>query len=172
MKRNLLNFTVTRDKATAVSEDNGGSSYKENRSRRQISGTGACSRRSPQTSPSVDVEQTPFAVGTKVPNPTLGHSTPGGGAPSMKCNGPSLFGFEHLESPLLLSPVGCRPSAQETDSLAADELELEQSVQPSSLRRHRWIYDIPLRRSTPRRAPNRRKVLGRQVCNLAVLLGC
>lgn len=173
IKRKLLDSSaLLRGKTTDESEKEGILSDKENGGR-QIScvvddgvkanvaiRSEACSRHSPKPSPHMDLDdQTPSAVGTKVPNPTLGHSTPSGGVPA-KSSGLSLFGFEQLESPLLLSPVTCSPK---TDCLAADKVEVEEAVQTPSVRQHRWIYDIPLRRSTPRRAPNRKKA--QQVCN-------
>lgn len=91
----------------------------------------------------------------KLPQPTLGHSTPGdidlaSLAPQRR---DSLFGFEALESPLVLSPVQSTSflADQDADKTIEHNESLEDGkCKPSSEKKLLGTYDIPLKKPTPR----------------------
>ena len=84
----------------------------------------------------------------KLPQPTLGHSTPGDIGPSLPApRRDSLFGFEALESPLVLSPV------QSMSFLGDEESE---HPSPTSVKKL-LTYDIPLKKPTPRNRKQKKK---------------
>ena len=104
---------------------------------------------------------TPCPVAT-VPSPTLGHSTP---AAASGPSGPetsrlSLYGFDQLESPLLLSPVGSSPFP---DLSPLKEVK-GGATKPACSRQLLGTYDIPLKRPTPRHAALKRRATEHQVC--------
>ena len=89
----------------------------------------------------------------KLPQPTLGHSTPGDIGPSLAPRRDSLFGFEALESPLVLSPVQSMSflADQDTDKSMEHNKSLEDSKHKlSSVKKLLGTYDIPLKKPTPR----------------------
>ena len=89
----------------------------------------------------------------KLPQPTLGHSTPGDIGPSLVPRRDSLFGFEALESPLVLSPVQSMSflADQDTDKSMEHNKSLEDSRRKSSsVKKLLGTYDIPLKKLTPR----------------------
>ena len=89
----------------------------------------------------------------KLPQPTLGHSTPGDIGPSLAPRRDSLFGFEALESPLVLSPVQSISflADQDADMTTDHNKSLEESKRKSSsVKKLLGTYDIPLKKPTPR----------------------
>lgn len=93
----------------------------------------------------------------KLPQPTLGHSTPGDMGPSEFPQRDSLFGFDALESPLVLSPVPSMSYMADLDASHASTRQrdsLEKVKNSSSARRFLGTYDIPIRKQTQR---NKRK---------------
>ena len=89
----------------------------------------------------------------KLPQPTLGHSTPGDLGPSIAPRRDSLFGFEALESPLVLSPVHSMSylADQDVDKTTEHNKSLEDGKhKSSSVKKLLGTYDIPLKRPTPR----------------------
>ena len=117
----------------------------------------------------------PFvSPGFKIPQPKLGHSTPGGDATPIA--GPrrdSLFGFEVLESPLVLSPV---PSMAHHNNQQDARVSPEQKDSPEqekrkslSFKRLIGTYDIPFRKPTPknkkRSTKQKNKRVSKVFCN-------
>ena len=85
----------------------------------------------------------------KLPQPRLGHSTPGDIGPSAIPRRDSLFGFGVLESPLLLSPV---PSLSYNADDTPEQKNSPEETKPKSASVGRVLgtYDIPIRKPTPR----------------------
>ena len=106
----------------------------------------------------------------KLPQPTLGHSTPGdigiSSLPPQRRN--SLFGFETLESPLVLSPVQSMSfladqDADETADHNRSLLEDGKKHKPSSVKKLLGTYDIPLKKPTPRNRKRHTKQKNKRV---------
>lgn len=103
----------------------------------------------------------------KLPQPTLGHSTPGDISPSMAPRRDSLFGFEALESPLVLSPVQSMSFLTDLDAdMTTDHNKsLEESKhKSSSVKKLLGTYDIPLKKPTPRNRKRHTKQKTKKVC--------
>lgn len=90
----------------------------------------------------------------KLPQPTLGHSTPGDIGPSLAPRRDSLFGFDVLESPLVLSPVPVvtYPDDDKSSSVSPKQRESSEEVKRKSMPAQMLLgtYDIPLRKPTPK----------------------
>lgn len=105
----------------------------------------------------------------KLPQPMLGHSTPGDiGGPSLAPQRrDSLFGFEALESPLVLSPVQSMSflADQDADETVDQDRSLEEGIKrkPSSVNKLLGTYDIPLKKPTPRNRKRHTKQKNKRV---------
>jgi hypothetical protein len=117
----------------------------------------------------------PFSPDFKLPQPTLGHSTPGDmGGPSLPPpRRDSLFGFEALESPLVLSPVQSMSflADLDEDKTADHDRSLEDGIKrkPSLVKKLRGTYDIPLKKPTPRNRKRHTKQKNKRVSRLLLL---
>ena len=102
----------------------------------------------------------------KIPQPTMGHSTPGDLVPSDIQRRDSLFGFGALESPLVLSPVTTLLHPDDHDSSAGSPESRgspEETKTKWSGKRRLGTYDIPLRKPTPRNKKRNAKQKNKRV---------
>ena len=116
----------------------------------------------------VQEQKRPFASPDfKIPQPTLGHSTPGDLAPSTIQRRDSLFGFGALESPLVLSPVssmlGPHDKDETNDFPESRGSPEEISKDKSGGQRLLGTYDIPIRKPTPKNKKRNTKQKNKRV---------
>ena len=111
--------------------------------------------------------------GFKLPQPTMGHSTPDDVVPGLPSRRDSLFGFGALESPLVLSPVQVFSlvADQDTENMHEHNKSIEDN-ECDSIKKLLGTYDIPLRKQNAKNKKRQTKQRAKRVSEVWAAMPC